>query len=214
MTNAPGGLLAVWMEPPPESEDDFNRWYDEEHLADRISLPGFSRVRRYRCLRGEPSYLALYELAGKDALNTDEYAQARQNPTPWTKRVTGYVTKSVRREYEALSALGESPPEGAPYVLVIGLETEPEHDDELNRWYEEEHLAALQSVPGVYSARRYRALDGGSPKYLAVYEWQTADIRETDAWKKAADTPWTLQMRPRFITRTDHLGQLLKTVRK
>jgi hypothetical protein len=40
MTNAPGGLLAVWMEPPPESEEDFNRWYDEEHLADRISLPG------------------------------------------------------------------------------------------------------------------------------------------------------------------------------
>jgi hypothetical protein len=69
-------------------------------------------------------------------------------------------------------------------------------------------------VPGVNSARRYRALDGGSPKYLAVYEWQTADIREGDAWKKAADTPWTLQMRPRFTSRTDHLGQLLKTVKK
>jgi hypothetical protein len=214
MTTTPGALLAVWMEPPSGSEDDFNRWYDEEHLADRTSLPGFLRVRRYLCLRGEPKYLALYELEDKDTLKTDAYAHARQNPTPWTQRVTGYVTRTVRREYEALSSLGESPAGGAPYVLLVGLETEPEHDAELNRWYDEEHLAALQSVPGVYSARRYRAVDAGSPKYLAVYEWQTPEIRDTDAWKKAADTPWTLQMRPQFITRTDHLGHLLKTVAK
>jgi len=213
MSNMPGALLAVWMEPTPENEDDFNRWYDEEHLADRMAMPGFLRVRRYVCLRGEPKYIALYELEDFGALSSEPYMKARQNPTPWTRRVTGSLKATVRREFEAISGLGESPPDGAPYVLMVGIETAPEHEAELNRWYEEEHLAALKSVPGVLSARRYRAREG-SPKYLAIYEYERPDIRDSDAWHKAADTPWTQRMRPLFTNRTDHLARLIRTVRK
>jgi hypothetical protein len=60
----------------------------------------------------------------------------------------------------------------------------------------------------VYGARRYRAT-AGAPKYLAVYELASADVRQSDAWRKAADSPWTLKMRPKHRNLATNLGQLL-----
>ena len=63
MSEAATGLLAVWMDMAADKEEDFNRWYNEEHLADRMAFPGFLRVRRYVSLNGGPKYVALYDLA-------------------------------------------------------------------------------------------------------------------------------------------------------
>ena len=202
------GLLAVWMDPPQEMEDELNRWYEEEHLADRMSVPGFLSARRYVCLRGTPRYFAFYELDNLDVLAGDAYQKLSQNATPWTRRVIDSMTTVVRREYELLTSAGAAADEPAPFTLLVHLETEPEHEGELNDWYDNEHLAALAAVPGVLGARRYRAREG-SPRYMAVYDYANAEVRESEAWKKAADTPWTLKMRPRFIKRDDHLGRLL-----
>ena len=51
-------------------------------------------------------------------------------------------------------------------------------------------------VPGVLSAKRYQALEG-SPKYLAVYEIESADVVTSDAWVAAADSGrWPTEIRP------------------
>lgn len=53
--------LFVWTDIEPEYEADFNRWYDREHMEERVSLPGFQWARRYRAAAtGTPRYLALY----------------------------------------------------------------------------------------------------------------------------------------------------------
>ena len=44
------GLMIVWADIPAEMEEDFNNWYNEEHLAERSSVPGPER-RTY----GEPA---------------------------------------------------------------------------------------------------------------------------------------------------------------
>src|SRR5262249_31147496 len=31
------GLLMVWVDVPADREEDFNRWYNEEHLAERLA---------------------------------------------------------------------------------------------------------------------------------------------------------------------------------
>jgi hypothetical protein len=41
------GLLMVWSDVPAEHEPEFNRWYNEEHLAERLSVPDFLRAARY-----------------------------------------------------------------------------------------------------------------------------------------------------------------------
>jgi hypothetical protein len=206
------GLLAVWMQPKPELEADLNQWYEHEHLSERMAIPGFRRVRRYEAIEGDHKYLALYDLDNVDVLKSEAYDEARRNATEWTRRTTSNLLGSIRAEYEQLYSLGEAPSEGAPYLLVVGLEVAPEHEEELNRWYDTEHLAALQGVEGVYSATRYRSNGGNGTKYLAVYEFAKPDIRDSAEWHKAADTPWTLEMRPRFTRRIGYTGKLLKTV--
>jgi hypothetical protein len=216
MSEAATGLLAVWMDMPAEKEDDFNRWYNEEHLADRMAFPGFLRVRRYVSVSGGPKYVALYDLAD-GAMSSEPYMQARKDPTDWTKRVMAELTTNIRNEYRLVKSIGESPSTPAPYLLMVCLETDDAHDAELQDWYDNEHLAALQSVPGCHTAKRYRATEvaAGFPKNLAIYELDAPEVRTSDAWQKAADTEWTLRMRTHFLpNRTNTMGQLIKVIER
>jgi hypothetical protein len=63
----------------PEREDEFNDWYDNQHLPDMLGLPGWEAACRYRLAdeqRPQPEdgshgrkYLAVYELEA-EALET------------------------------------------------------------------------------------------------------------------------------------------------
>jgi hypothetical protein len=205
------GLLAVWTDIAADMEEDFSRWYDEEHLAERAGIPGFLNARRYVSLQGTPKYIALYDTADAQVLQSETYMKVLNNPTPWTQRVRPHFQNFVRNEYELLLSLGTIPDKASPYVLLVRLETDPEHDAEFNDWYNTDHLPALTGVPGVYGARRYRAI-AGSPKYLAVYELANAEVRQSDAWRKAADSPWTLKIRPHHRNLAANLGQLIKAI--
>ncbi len=202
------GLLVVWTDIPAAVEDDFNRWYNEEHLAERVGIPGFLNARRYVSLEGAPKYIALYETVDAQVLKSETYLKVLNTPTPWTQRVRPHFQNFVRNEYELIFTHGTLPEQAAPYVLTVCLETDIEHEAEFNEWYNTDHLPALVSVPGVYAARRYRATVG-SPKYLALYELASRDVPKTEAWKTAAESPWTLKMRPRFKNLATNLGQLL-----
>ena len=46
-------------------------------------------------------------------------------------------------------------------VQIVTMDVEPAFEAELNRWYDEEHIAALLSVPGYLSAERFVAVEGG-----------------------------------------------------
>lgn len=204
-------LLGVWMTPKPEQEDELNRWYEEEHLADRLAMPGWLNARRYVSLEGSPKYAALYELTGLEALHSPEYSRAQQNSTPWTRQVVDNLDEMVRNEYELIQSIGTTPEGGAPFALFVRLETDEAHDAELNEWYQQEHLPALAGVPGCVSARRYRT-STGSPRYLMVYEAENREAIRGDAWRKAAETEWTLRMRPHFRNRADNVVQLIRSL--
>lgn len=207
-------LLGVWMDPEPDREEDLNRWYAEEHLPDRLSMPGWLRGRRYVSLEGEHKYVALYDLADLGALSSPKYKEAQANSTAWTRQVVDNLRGFTRTEYELVQALGESPEDGAPYALLVRLETEPAHDPELNEWYEQEHLPALAGVPGCLSATRYRMTSGtpGSVKYLMIYEARDRESIRGPAWNKAATTDWTLRMRTFFRNRKDNVVQLIASM--
>jgi hypothetical protein len=86
------GFLLVLMQPPPTMEEEFNAWYDTEHLAERLAVPGFETALRYVCIDGAPRYLAMYDLANPDVLDSPAYLKvAFDNASPWTKRVTSRV---------------------------------------------------------------------------------------------------------------------------
>lgn len=94
------GFLLVLMQPPPALEEEFNAWYDSEHIPERCAVPGFETGLRFVCLDGTPKYLALYDLVRPEVLDSPEYIRvAGANSSPWTRRVTSRV-----RIYRSLGA--------------------------------------------------------------------------------------------------------------
>jgi hypothetical protein len=73
-----GGLLLVQVEVDPAVEDDLHHWYEDEHIAERLSVPGFLRVRRYRSVGEDRKFLALYDLKSPEVLNTPEYRHFKE----------------------------------------------------------------------------------------------------------------------------------------
>ena len=61
MANKKGsGLMIVWADIPADKEEDFNKWYNEEHMKELLSVPGVLNAARYEvrstiASRGVPS---------------------------------------------------------------------------------------------------------------------------------------------------------------
>ena len=79
------GMLLTSMDIDPSDEADFNRWYDREHLEERVAIDGFLEARRYVAHDGQPKYLCLYSTATFEVLDSPAYRTALANPTDWSK---------------------------------------------------------------------------------------------------------------------------------
>jgi len=97
------GFLMVMMEPSPAMEDEFNDWYDMEHVPERLRLDGFLSGRRFVCLSGWPRYLAFYDLTSKSVLESSAYRAASWGGfSPWTKRILARVRGQYRASGDQL----------------------------------------------------------------------------------------------------------------
>jgi hypothetical protein len=66
-------LLLVVVDVDPEHEDEFNRWYDEEHIPEKRATRGFRSARRYASHDQPGRYLAVYEIDDADVVTSAEY---------------------------------------------------------------------------------------------------------------------------------------------
>jgi len=93
------GLLLVMMECALNDDDEFNAWYDNEHIPERAGIPGFLSASRYVCRSGFPRFLAVYDLETADVLNSDAYRSiAGDNLSVWTRRAQRTMRGYVRLE--------------------------------------------------------------------------------------------------------------------
>jgi hypothetical protein len=79
------GMLLTSMDIDPKHEADFNRWYDREHLIERVAIDGFLEARRYVAHQGSPKYLCLYSTETFEVLDSPAYRIVLMNPTEWSK---------------------------------------------------------------------------------------------------------------------------------
>ena len=61
-------VFVVQTNPVAGRDREYNEWYDEIHLKEVCSFPGFIGARRFRRIdaNGEHAYLAIYELETDD----------------------------------------------------------------------------------------------------------------------------------------------------
>ena len=77
----------------------------------------------------------------------------------------------------------------------------PEVEAAFNQWYDQKHVPALASVPGVLCARRFRT-SGGGTKYIALYHLSSPGVVDTPEWKDASgSTPMPQRVRDQISDR-------------
>jgi hypothetical protein len=192
------GLLFMAFDFSAAHEDEFHDWYDREHVPERLSVPGFINAERWIDERNPKIHVATYDLDDVGVLSTQAYqAVSGNSQSVWTRRMTSMCRRIMRFEGEQLNPGEKIAATGAGALLVASMNIDPAIEADFTEWYDTEHLPQLGSVPGVLSARRFRATDTASERrYLALYHLRDGNVSQSEAWLKAAGTPWTERILP------------------
>jgi hypothetical protein len=207
MTKATG-LMTAWVHVPPEREDEFNDWYNLEHLPQAVALPGFMRGRRYLVENAKPKYLAWYDTADEHVEPGPAFRHFVAHPTPWWTRMARSFEHRERMNFRLMCDVGRVPEQDTPWLYIVHTDIPDHIVGEYNEWYDREHLPRLVTVPGVIRARRYTAVSG-SPQYLTAYELTDRDAFESPEGLLARKTPWTAKMRSLFQNTRRSMGRLI-----
>jgi hypothetical protein len=101
------GILAIWNDCAPEGYEHFERWYNREHLMERVGVPGFRFGRRYELAgRGDRRFFAFYEVGSPAVLASPAYVERLENPTPWTQKSMTSFRNMVRTVCDLRAAAG------------------------------------------------------------------------------------------------------------
>lgn len=83
----PPGILVAMSWVAPETEAEFNRWYEQEAIPERLALPGVVAVNRYQAVAGNYSYMVVYRCESIDTLTSDAYRKHMAAPSAWRMKV-------------------------------------------------------------------------------------------------------------------------------
>jgi len=144
-------VLFTEMTPGASWEDEFNCWYDTEHIPPRMEVPGFINAQRYRTV-DSPAYLALYDLEDKGALVTPAYKQIKANLNETTRRILADVTDFTRYIGEEMGCwqrpdTNHASSNEAAFVYAVFFNVPADRAEEFDRWYEEDDIPALPVCP-------------------------------------------------------------------
>ncbi|KAF2728761.1 alpha/beta-hydrolase [Polyplosphaeria fusca] len=220
------GILYVTMQPRDSLPlAQFHDWYNNEHGPNRLRLSFCRNGFRYRASdisssqaasETHPEWMAIYDIDDMDYLTQDVYTRLRKEPVQSQReRDTMKHIKVDRRFYDFLEEwrdeneyqTGEYIPkeledvrnEGKGNVMIhVGFTLHPGQDkeEELEKWYTEEHVPLLMKVPGWRRTRRFVTshldLQDGKPKeFIALHEYAPENGLGGPEFQVATSTPRT-----------------------
>ena len=178
-------LMLVRTHPEdPAREEEFNRWYNGNHVPDVLNAPNFVAAIRYKLAATHmgtvPAYLALYylsqddvEIANRELRAYLDTPEPKRLPMPaatgdaqdWEiagtgggKRQGGLVCVDTWAWYTKTGELGNNQvtPETAPKALLTVYSEPAEGADvqALSHWYDQ-HMKDVLTSPGFKGAARY-----------------------------------------------------------
>ena len=80
----------VMMDVEEGHEAEFDRWYNEEHLPERMEIPGYVSARRFKLEEGNGvlKYLCIWEVGDASPLQSEMYKSQRARPAGFARRPT------------------------------------------------------------------------------------------------------------------------------
>jgi hypothetical protein len=223
-------VLIARMNADPAVHDEFNAWYDGEHMAQASAIPGYGTDHRryqaeeyegrYWTYRRHPEFTAVYALAANGdramSIDSDAYkAWSGDFLARWRDRTTDEVSIMCDQVF------GHDSPLPYERLLIAQMNVMPEHDDEFNRWYNEEHIPQAGEIPGFGSDhRRFRAIElegrywhyRPNPRYTALYEIEP-DADVLDAINSDEYKAWSGDFLARWRDRTsDEISTICRRI--
>jgi hypothetical protein len=96
-------IMATWWTVAEGGLEEFDEWYEQEHIPTLFRVPGWLRIRRFELVSGDgPTHFAIHDLT--DARVFGHPTQRAAATTDWRARVVHLRTLFDRRIYALDSA--------------------------------------------------------------------------------------------------------------
>jgi hypothetical protein len=222
---APSALLFVLSDPGTGvTEEEFHDWYDNEHIPLRFEIPAFLNWTRLKAADGrKPGWAQIYDLTSYEEMLKPPYSTLAETRSEREKGVLRNMEVLERGTYEAYEgnerlpqpSAHYDPKRYAPYVQIASVDVKPEGEAEFHRWYDEEHIAKITTIPGWVRSRRFVLRDwtrGGvegsndkTPvmKWLAVHEYTNLDWLNNPKEDGKFVNEWTKKVTSEIMTRRE-----------
>ena len=95
-------VMVVMMDVDPADEEEFHRWYNQQHIPERLEIPGYVSARRFQLESGDDGmlkFMCLWEMEDSVTLQHEMYKAQNADPTALYERVTKTVKARSRAIY-------------------------------------------------------------------------------------------------------------------
>jgi hypothetical protein len=202
----------VFSNPVAGQEARYNKWYNEQHQLDVVSIQGFVTAQRfvmndlplYRRADVElPKYLVVYKIVTddlegvfKEVSRRLQTGETKMDPSFDRATSVGYTYRAFR---PFVKGVGGEPRSARPgkkelYYHIVFTPFVDGHEDEFNAIYDQYHAPELASIPGFTGAQRMilarpdtASIKG--TKYLALFTLETSDLAAVKEGTNAPVTP-------------------------
>jgi hypothetical protein len=175
----PSRVSLMRFQPAPEKEQGFWDWYEQHHIPDLFTRPGWKRVRMcrlapeenlsefwrpYRDSTGQPKYLNLLEryvdvpTPGPPAGGSGGPSSGQIDFTEnWLPHLSHYSTAGYLGVLEKTAEDFGGPPESKRHyrIGVMRYDVLPDKEQAFHRWYDDIHIPELFAGQGWRAVRRY-----------------------------------------------------------
>ncbi len=191
--------LLVFSNPVAGMEEEYNRWYSNQHQQDVVSIPGFVTAQRFvisdvQLRESKPlrKYLIVYKIV-TDNLSSVYAEVNRRIKTGITMMSPSYDRAgSLNFTYRAIRPMvyhqrgaGDAPERGSQvYYQLVFSDPSAGREPEYNKWYDERHEPEVVSAPGFVEAQRFISSDiqlgNKAPltKYFVMYKIASNDVAD------------------------------------
>jgi hypothetical protein len=181
-------LIRMFIDKPKEKEDEFNRWYWDEHIPTLSKVPGILSARRYVHVASycpdSPKYIAFYELEHSGVMESKEWNSWAYS-SEWARRTA--PQEGNPGVYEEILPKADEGLISASCLYVNRFYPKPEKDEFFREWVEKTLLPEAREVQGVLKCRFYQATGNvhrNTPPYLLIFELRDSKVVNEQGWKR------------------------------
>ena len=123
--------VTIWCDVEPGVRPEFDDWHTNEHLPERLAIPGFLRGTRWTAADGGTGIFILYEVADAAVLTSAAYLERLNNPTPWSKKMMPRHMRMMRGLCRVALSTGSTL---TPRMLTVRLSPQQGAEARLEAW--------------------------------------------------------------------------------